>query len=160
MRLEDIIGNKVPPDAFKLFSVFARYEYALKRSGFRARRDPFADWEAFAKELPVEFFGRATAIPSARILIEAPPEKLKTNASGGVEWRSDVAPAYDSWTLIQAVKRVRNNLFHGDKHYDRDRDLKLTLASLDVLNCAYEIVAGTEGNERFSNFIIEFSMDY
>lgn len=160
MKLEELVSNKVPAAAFDLFSVFARFEYALKRSGFRDTHKPFADWEALAKEFPEDFFTNALEIPEVRILVETPPKQLRANKLGGVEWSAPIAPAHDAWTLIQTVKRVRNNLFHGDKKYSRERDMQLILASLHVLNFAYQNILQTEGNEKFAAFVVEFSMDY
>lgn len=66
-----------------------------------------------------------------------------------------VCPSGNS-TLFDAVKKVRNNLLHGDKQYKAQRDLALIQAALVVLNEVYSCV---EENLNYAAFIAEFRMD-
>lgn len=106
---------------YELFVAFARMEYALKAAGFLKRPDGNAEanWEAFAAAIQDEFEVKrqhdAAVRDAAEGLLAAPPNKqIVTN--GVLSW-SEVQPQAASETdlLLQYVRRVRNNLFHGGK---------------------------------------------
>lgn len=111
----------------RFFVTFARFEFALKNSGFfkprRAPADEFpdaqSDWEAFASSI------RDTFAPGHnQPLSEACDYLLRLNGP----WREVVAGDKVMWDttpppenlpevnrVLLCVRRVRNNLFHGAK---------------------------------------------
>jgi hypothetical protein len=56
---------------------------------------------------------------------------------------------------VAGLKVARNNLFHGDKGHNRQRDTDLMRAALFVLNSAYE---AAETHPNFQRLI--FEMEY
>ncbi len=54
--------------------------------------------------------------------------------------------------LFESIKTARNNLFHGDKRHDNQRDTALMLAALFILNAAFDAI---QPLDRFSSFIAE-----
>lgn len=67
----------------------------------------------------------------------------------GVDWLEGIQPT-SCRTLIECVKTVRNNLVHGDKWRNRDRDEQLIQASLYILN---EIYRETSDCSEFDRFV-------
>lgn len=130
--------SPMPDEAVHLFSVFSRAEFALKRGGFckgalgdRAE----ANWDIFANALGHAFFDAMQAAPEVHVLFVEPPRVLKFDAQGGVYFE-DQATATNAVELFLAVRRVRNNLFHGEKANFTDRDQMLVRAGLYVLEAA------------------------
>jgi hypothetical protein len=135
--------NLEPQLASTFLAVFARCEFALKVGGFargdETRVDP--DWDGFARAIGTQF--DRSHDPRSKIaaayLLEHPPKK-QVLVDGRVEWRD--APLDKNLTcteqLLLAVRRVRNNLFHGGKflpahQQGSDRDRLLVQHSLTVL---------------------------
>ena len=92
---------------------FSRIEYALKSDPAFSKALPYfqADWDKLKLALssaPVpQKLGQALAC-----IQNQPPMKQ----SGANKW--DKIQGSDDWDLlIRALKTVRNNLFHGGKHY-------------------------------------------
>lgn len=104
------------------FIVFSRFEYALKRTIKYAKKDRYggamADWKKFAKNHNSAF--KPEQIPelkSAVDYIHTKPPKKQVIREGVLGWEEDVEHN-DTSRLEQtlcAVRRVRNNLFHGGK---------------------------------------------
>ncbi len=100
---------------------FARFEYALKRSGFlRARKDRSAeaDWDTFAVSLRAKFNGSNPEIfdEAVEYLLKNPPHKQVVNA-GHLSWQEPKLGNGEgrSEYILRLVRTVRNNLFHGGK---------------------------------------------
>lgn len=104
---------------FDFFREFARSEYCMKAVGLRdlKRKDPTADWGAFAAEL-----SDLLSDPSPGELADAvayyrrnPP--LKQVLQNDLLAWDNVIPEHKSETelILRLVCRVRNNLFHGGK---------------------------------------------
>lgn len=114
----------VPIGGQVLFRVFSRFEYALKEAGFfeRGRNDePKVSWDKSAKEcLGVPFLNRVTRETLAPVLLERPPSR-QVVGGGSLIWRATYPPETIE-ELFRAVRRTRNNLFHGGKHGDPDAD--------------------------------------
>ena len=141
--------------ACEFFRTFARFEYALKATGFYRHDRNYAepDWTRFAESAPVRGVlddpvdaGLTEAI--VYILNQPPGKQVIEN--GGLAW-SDRPPdaASQSGRVLGLVCRVRNNLFHGGKgnqHWiDPERTEQLLRHSLTVLHGwldASEDVAG------------------
>lgn len=132
--------NNMPDEAVLFFSVFSRAEFALKRGGFcqgavGGKAEP--NWDIFANALGQAFFDAIQAAPEVHVLFVEPPRVLKVDAQGGVYFE-DQAAATNAAELFVAVRRVRNNLFHGEKANFTHRDELLVRAGLHVLGAALE----------------------
>jgi|HubBroStandDraft_5_1064220.scaffolds.fasta_scaffold11460_2 hypothetical protein len=122
------------------FWMFSRFEYALKQVGFviwKAEGDEVKiDWGKFTKEPNTsKAFEALKKVPEADYIIANPPKKrIKIGTS--LDWRV-VAAAKNATDLCGSLRRLRNNLFHGDKGHPssvRDRDLLQSgLVALDAM---------------------------
>ena len=155
VELEEYFRHKVAPQGFDLFAVFARFEYAMKKGGFRRRTSADAAWRTFAKSLPADFFARMQAAPEAAIFFRQPPDHFVTDEANGVCWSGNPTQPQDAASLFESIKTARNNLFHGDKAHDNHRDTELMTAALFILNAAYE---DAEKDHVFDGFIA--AMEY
>jgi hypothetical protein len=149
MKLEEYYRPRLSEAGYDLFAVFSRFEYALKKGGFRRENYPDAAWPTFAERLPDPFFQKMRDAGEARIYFEAPPDHLVATADGDVAWSGAPSTPDDAASLFQSIKTARNNLFHGDKKHDNDRDTQLMKAALFVLNEAYQEAVGNEGFDKF-----------
>jgi hypothetical protein len=126
-----------PAGGEKLFRIFSRFEYALKESGFVEKGDgaePKVCWDKFANEcLGGEFFRKVSEDGLAPILLANPPKKQIVTGKS-LDWRSVDSPKGVA-ELFAAVRRTRNNLFHGGKHGapDADRNEALIAESICLL---------------------------
>lgn len=122
-----------PPAAYALLRAFGMLEFTLKRTpGYLAAdADPLvkrakakADWSALDKAiaaLPTHvFLDRVSQQTLAKML--GPPRnrpKVQEVKVEDGEWRADyqprALPRNDAEALVVAMRRVRNNLFHGGK---------------------------------------------
>lgn len=144
-------ASAVPQDLdFKLaqevFIEFARFEYCLKASGFLKNCNGPAkpDWDSFSncceiKKLFKEINDEtAISCTKMRYLLKYPPKKQIAN-KGILSWEKapDISSSQD---YFGAVKRVRNNLFHGGKFngtfFEPDRSKNLLEAVLCILEVA------------------------
>ncbi|SFN60936.1 hypothetical protein SAMN04488056_101460 [Cohaesibacter marisflavi] len=157
MKLEEYYRPRLSEAGYDLLAVFSRFEYALKKGGFRRENYPDAAWPTFANRLPDPFFQKMREASEAQIFFEAPPDHLVTTADGGVAWSGAPITPNDAASLFKSIKTARNNLFHGDKKHDNDRDTRLMKAALFVLNEAYQ---EAEVNEGFDSFVsaMEFGL--
>ena len=126
--------GRFPDIAYEFMETFARFEDGLKRSRFlKNKRNAEADWDAFARSLDKSFFEGVRKAPEAVTLVGIPPKILDNSLS----W-VDGEPVTDAVTLFRALRRARNNLFHGNKFIgdpaEDGRDKKLLMESLWVLN--------------------------
>lgn len=114
-----------PARAVELFKVMMRLEFAIKEIGYcRPTGNQYAlvDWDRFANEcLGAAFFDAIKAAGKADTLIEAPPNRQTADGSGHLSWEL-TGPVSNTQELIGSLRRVRNNLFHGEKSGDPDRD--------------------------------------
>jgi len=129
--------------AFEFFREFARCEYCLKVVGLREsnRRDPTADWGAFATAVRSTLATPGTTELKAAIqyYIDHPPKKQIQRDDGLLDW-SDVLPdhKHQAELTLRLVCRVRNNLFHGGKFnghwFEPQRSEDLLKHALVILN--------------------------
>jgi hypothetical protein len=130
----------LPKGAAEFFATFARFEFALKDANFIAvdnRGAVSAAWDDFADELPADFLVRVTQSAKASTLLNDPPKK-QVLVGKALDFKKQPKPATTRDLLI-AVRRVRNNLFHGGKSGDPEgdrRNLKLIKESRWVLEQA------------------------
>ncbi len=110
----------------EFFLSFARFEYALKSTGFFVRRPeeplrpPAAepDWDRFAVSLRDRFDRRRSddLMEACRYLSESPPNK-QVIINHAPAWETPVRGTKSEIEFIlRMVRTVRNNLFHGGKH--------------------------------------------
>jgi hypothetical protein len=132
----------------EFFLTFARFEFALKTTGFfraypeNPKKPPAAepDWERFATSLRPSFASaRSPELQEAcNYLLDAPPNR-QVLSQGTLAWETPVrGQEADIEFLLRLVRCVRNNLFHGGKHNievheGTQRTEKLLTSSLAVL---------------------------
>jgi hypothetical protein len=155
VNLQEYFKHKLSQVGYDLFAVFARFEYAMKKGGYRRQNSADAAWRAFAADLPPDFFERMKAAPEAAIYFTSPPDHLVPDTASGVRWSGKPDVPGDAAGLFDSIKTARNNLFHGDKSHNSQRDTDLMAAALFVLNAAFE---AAERDRRFDAFISE--MEY
>ncbi len=145
--------------AATMFRVFARFEYALKAADFfleDGRKNAKPNWEKFAK---VDEVIRLFEKPQDQELAEAieymneHPPKKQVIENGVLAW-SEVPPDtnLESDRILQYVRRVRNNLFHGGKFsvsgWDApERTSMLLKHSLSILHACLD--ASPKVNEAY-----------
>ena len=126
--------------AIQLFRTFARVEYALKVTG-RHFGDGAAqaNWYQWSEEL-VDLFEKPPSEPLRQAIdfILAAPPKKQVVEEGALKWVV-VKPSAKTKSdeVLQYVRRVRNNLFHGGKFnvgfFDPERSEPLLSHSLTIL---------------------------
>ena len=143
--------------AIEVFIEFARFEYCLKASGFLKKLDgPIKgaepDWDEFANEPEIKaLFNKIKKGPEAsdckmRYLLNNPP-KQQIATDNKLDWE-EPNKIKSSQDYFGAVRRVRNNLFHGGKFngdfFEPQRSVELLEAVLCVLKAAREHHTGIE----------------
>lgn len=143
--MHDLFPKMLLPQklTYEFLGTFARFEYALKESGFAKGSAASVEptWDAFATSIDWHF--RRVADPdfkaAVEFLLNEPPRK-QVLLGVAIVWKESpprrTLPKAQQVLLM--VRRVRNNLFHGAKVWsteygNRDRDIKLVEASLTVL---------------------------
>ncbi len=154
--------SQVPdmPIVLEFFIAFSRFEYALKKAGFLKKdnrkqedkdrnenRDASADWDAFAACVKSAYRQDSSEDLQEAIeyLIKQSPKKQMVTPDNRLFWHPQhPQPSNDKslQRVLECVRRVRNNLFHGGKAEsfikDPARDNKLIQSSLVVLNSCLE----------------------
>lgn len=128
---------------FEFFFVFSRLEYAVLRRGFIAGGNGgvSANWDSFANRHTDDF--KQDQSPDLQEAVDyflKHPPKKQIAISGNLAW-SDAIPQENSKLLLRLlvlVRRVRNNLFHGEKlgqliEGDSYRDAHLLRHGLAIL---------------------------
>lgn len=114
-----------PVQAIELFKVMMRLEFAIKEIGYcktTGNQKASVDWDRFANEcLGAVFFDAIKTAGRAVTLIETPPKRQAADGNGHLSWEQ-TGPVSNIQDLIGSLRRVRNNLFHGGKSGDPDRD--------------------------------------
>ncbi len=142
--------------AIKLFKMFARFEYALKASGFNnGDGEAKPNWRDFA--LSVETQLQNSQSPELReaidFMLQQPPKK-QVIRNGLLTW-DDAPPSTDSNAdlILLYVRRVRNNLFHGSKFnahwFAPERSEELLHHSLVILEAC--LVASAHVKSAYDN---------
>lgn len=127
--------------AAKFFFVFARFEYALKMTGFlRPVNVAKIDWRAVAEKMESVFID-----PKPRDFAEAveyicqKPPKKQCCENKMIIWRESIPQTnLKSDVVLQYVRRVRNNLFHRGKFSGGYLDDPPRAEQL--MNCGIQIV--------------------
>jgi len=127
--------HSIEIDVLEFFFVFSRFEFALKEAGYvttsgRNSDNAMPDWDAFVKKYKEIYQCNDYVDEAISYLLSNPPQKQKVfrDESGSLRtvwepFRIDrKAPVLK--TLVDIVKIVRNNLFHGGKYGDKGWDDK------------------------------------
>jgi hypothetical protein len=133
--------------AVDFFIVFSRFEYALKRGGYLRNGKAEPDWQRFSERNADAFDPNAghDLREAFDYLMDHPPDKQVVDVGGQLAWKSgSLEGESDIGKAVHAIKRVRNNLFHGGKFpsgpvSDCARDHDLLRHSLRVLETAMEL---------------------
>lgn len=108
-------------EALLLFTAFARFEYSLKRSGYVTgsgrTKTCVADWDTFASDNEDSFsHAHADGLKDAKAYFDERPPHKQVFLDGKMKWKKTERSGEGDllWYSI-LVRRVRNNLFHGEK---------------------------------------------
>jgi hypothetical protein len=141
MLTADELLNGLPPDeTLRFFATFARFEFAMKQCGYLRLTDhgtvAQACRERLGADLPADFFDGVRDARIATMLLERPPKELYVQYGAQPQFGSQAPPLTTTRQILNAVWRVRNNLFHGNKMYpaDRERDAALMSGALAVID--------------------------
>ena len=142
----------------EFFAVFARFEYAMKASHY-CKSDQWnnavPDWPALKQNLgpTLENTTDRDLRRAMEFLLDAPPLVQKC-VDGAPNFQVvPLAGNSKGAKVLNAAKRVRNNLFHGGKHTPHSppaRDTELIEAALCVLQHCLEMdqeLAGEYGHQ-------------
>lgn len=149
------VHPKMDELANEFASTFALFEYALKAAGHcRSKRimnrdiaEP--DWSDFVqKNADVQkLMDQLTKDDTCKYIIDNPPKHRTWTQQNGFGWE-DPCAVNNIDDLWYAVKRVRNNFFHGDKTvWDPTRDPQLLMAGLAVIDALLDASPGVK--QRF-----------
>jgi hypothetical protein len=104
------------------FLNFARFEFALKASGFtrlRGRDGVEPNWDNFINSI-TEVFNKdhSEELRKACDYILSNPPKRQVLSNNGIPWEDNNPRISENNTefIIRMVKQIRNNLFHGGKY--------------------------------------------
>ena len=130
LSLPPILGA-LPSEAITFFAVFSRAEYALKRNNYGVMIGGrlAVQWDRFAMEIP-DFVTYVRDTGEADTLLSAPPKNQILDGQGALTWRDAVPVGDDPRALFAAIRRVRNNLFHGGKQFGQNTDTSRDVALL------------------------------
>ena len=127
--------------AYKFFNCYSRFEYALKVSGFvytmGRNQVAMADLNSFVNSIEGELDLNSETINEAVNYLLSQPPNILLSVHGELIWGSKIRPANDLEFVIDCIRTVRNNLFHGNKMSDVNnlkRNIKLINTCLIILN--------------------------
>jgi len=153
----------------EFFVTFARFEYALKNSGFVAKGQELQkrllhvakpDWNKFKRDVSAKFnkdSDPALSDACDYLLNNAPQTQVLWTENGTLVMGWETLPRGDeneAGYLLTLVKTVRNNLFHGGKFSDlsftelTDRNTRLLKSSILILE-KYVEIAPSEMRKTF-----------
>ena len=122
---DDYVNTFVAEDRerlFRLLALFARWESALKRTGFVSAGQygqAEANWNTFADavEAKVAALKDSTFTKARDYLLTKPPRRLCVE-NNHLVWRNNPRRQNetDARYFFRVVRDVRNNLFHGGKY--------------------------------------------
>jgi len=143
MAIDLTEANTLPPLSNKLFRIFARFEFSLKMAGFAYMRGDSVEiaWDRFANSVPIgrRFMAHVRDNNVCPTILAYPP-KPDPIEQGRYGFAEHVALPDSVQDVFGAVRRVRNNLFHGGKYFDDDktRNRLLVKEAIAVLLLAAE----------------------
>ena len=125
----------------KFFTIFSRFEYALKASGaIKVLRDDAAeaDWTIVEKAIQELSPGKIELLRNKADILLTDPPKIQVLNNGILGWRTAGSTGGYAQNIIASIKRVRNNLFHGGKYSSRGNSL--STRSYHLLHCSIEVL--------------------
>jgi len=131
--------DEATEDSVRFFKVLMRFEFALKDAGYVAsghRQAAEVQWDRYANQkLGTAFWNEIKGATSAMVLIQTPPKRQVVDQDGNLVWE-ETGAVTSVQELVGALRRVRNNLFHGGKNGDpdADRNARLYAASLYIID--------------------------
>ena len=129
-----------PEGGDRLFKIMMRLEFSLKEIGYSRAANSNSvevDWDRFSNiSLGRLFFEKIKESGKAKNLIQYPPKLQSIVEKDRLDWveKGEVSNIQE---LIGALRRVRNNLFHGGKSGDVDSDRNKYLVSEALLVVDY-----------------------
>jgi hypothetical protein len=141
----------------RFFMTFARFEYALKASGHvRAGENGAAKANWHAVEAALGTDDRTAVVAKAGVLLKDPPRR-QVLTDGCFDWQTAGSAGGEPQNLVTAVKRVRNNLFHGGKFtsvpaYLSPRQVELVTCAGAVLDELLRLPALAAVAARFNGY--------
>jgi hypothetical protein len=114
-----------PERVCSFFLYFARFEYALKRTGYCQLKNTGevrgVDWTKYARSLEGKFEAVTSCqfLAAVEYLLKHPPRK-QVLVAGQLAWKCTTrngARSEEGW-ILDLVRITRNNLFHGGKYTD------------------------------------------
>jgi hypothetical protein len=141
--IQDIADRADRQLAWQFFIYFSLMEYALKQAGYLKEvvaAEP--NWDEFSEKHDERFWEALS--PGTKLAVdyfEADPPKKQIQVNRKVEWKPSRDKCKTQLTrLLWAIRRVRNNLFHGGKFASEpSRDRKLLEHSIAILNAVLEL---------------------
>lgn len=112
---------KLSESMVKFIATFLRFEFALKEAGFIPKDGGASvEWGRVTKELGQTFYTSIRDSGNAETIMRRPPKK-QVSRNHKLEWKPQDPPA-NVHELLEAIRRVRNNLLHGGKSGDPEDD--------------------------------------
>ena len=131
------IWSEIAYEAVKFFLVFSRFEYALKKAGFfiwDGKGKLFPDWKQFCDSINGCCTDDNEYNKCVEYIVRNPPRKQIVSNGGKLDWRSVQGNGNEPRIIIEHIKRIRNNLFHGGKGAPQNhRDNELLRAATCIL---------------------------
>jgi hypothetical protein len=124
---------------FEYFMVFSRLEFALKQAGFRriaSDQHVEPDWNAFSSRYQSKFVAdKYPELKEAFYYYLIKPPKVQIVENNKLCWKDrQQGKGSDFVWVINSIRVVRNNLFHGGKFpWDQLRDVSLLSYGLLIL---------------------------
>lgn len=120
----------------KFLLLFISFEISAKLNKFNRLKDIKRDDSIkgkFFDKIDQEFLEELKSE-----LNERPLQNMKTN--GDSEWSGRLGSVDDFDGVIEFIIRARNNLFHGDKGLDEERDLFIVKSGAKILQPLVEAI--------------------
>lgn len=141
---------------YEFVFVFSRFEHALSVTSYlsETKGGVSADWDKFAREMNAVFLSiLSPEVNKAVKYYESDPPRKQVVDFDSLTWK-DVVPKtdYKLEKLLLLIRRVRNNLFHGEKFAvllegDSKRDTELLKHGLTILYACLQV--STDLRKRF-----------
>jgi hypothetical protein len=132
-----------PAVLLDFFVSFARFEYCLKRAGYlKSGHRAQPDWDRFSSECGTWGLteARSKEVSAAIAYLLAEPPRRQVVVDGALGWEEQNSGSQSEGEfVIQCLRTIRNNLFHGGKFPARivpetGRNEQLLRAALLILN--------------------------
>jgi hypothetical protein len=142
----------------EFFIAFARFECALKKSGYTNGGNYFVtpNWDRFISSIRTNYNKtKPNGLSDAIDYIINQPPRIQILFDGKLDWRPRIFKSGDDEIakLKQSICDIRNNLFHGGKfqgNYEEDisRNFILLNHSITILN--FWLTLDDNLNQKFS----------